>query len=110
MCGILGAVNLTFDENLLNMLDHRGPDNAGLTHLNVGAHNLTLGHRRLSIVDTSPAGHQPMQTACGRYFIIYNGEIYNHLDLRNQFANIKLKGHSDTETILHCIALQVQLT
>ena len=106
MCGILGTVNLAFDENLLDMLEHRGPDDSGLTHLKVGAHNLILGHRRLSIVDTSPAGHQPMQTACGRYFISYNGEIYNHLDLRDQFTNIKLNGHSDTETILNYIALR----
>ncbi len=70
----------------------------------VGEHRVTLGHRRLSIVDISSAGHQPMQSPCGNYSIIYNGEIYNHLELRREVRNVEYRGHSDTETILYYIA------
>lgn len=66
---------------------------------------MTLGHRRLSIVDLSPAGQQPMWTPCRRYAIIFNGEIYNHLELRAQ-TPVHYRGHSDTETILHYLARQ----
>lgn len=85
-------------------LTHRGPDAEGFW-LDEG---VALGHRRLSILDLSPAGAQPMQSACGRYVIAYNGEIYNHLDLRNDLAAAGAapdwRGHSDTETLLAGIA------
>ncbi|MGH9907992.1 MAG: asparagine synthase (glutamine-hydrolyzing), partial [Pyrinomonadaceae bacterium] len=62
-----------------------------------------LGHRRLSIVDLSPAGHQPMCTEDQRYWIVYNGEIYNHIELRAELemAGYKFCSHTDTEVILH---------
>ncbi len=67
---------------------------------------LALGHRRLSILDLSPAGAQPMASPCGRYQIVYNGEIYNFQDLKNELAakghNEPYKGHSDTEILLRC--------
>jgi asparagine synthase (glutamine-hydrolysing) len=65
-----------------------------------------LGHRRLSIVDLSPAGHQPMTTADGRYWIVYNGEIYNHVELRAELESLgcALVSQSDTEVILHAYA------
>ncbi|MCO6062463.1 asparagine synthetase B, partial [Pseudomonas sp. MOB-449] len=67
-------------------------------------HNLALGHRRLAILDLSPAGHQPMQSACERYVIAFNGEIYNHLELRGQLEAADRapawRSHSDTETLL----------
>lgn len=87
---------------------HRGPDDAGFwTDANAG---IGLVHRRLSIVDLSPAGHQPMMSTSGRYVIAFNGEIYNHKDLRTELANVGLvstavrdwRGHSDTETLLAC--------
>jgi asparagine synthase (glutamine-hydrolysing) len=61
-----------------------------------------LSHRRLSILDLSPAGHQPMISASGRYVLVFNGEIYNHEDLRGELdvAGINWRGHSDTETLL----------
>ncbi|MBF6620165.1 MAG: asparagine synthase (glutamine-hydrolyzing), partial [Patulibacter sp.] len=69
---------------------------------------LVLGHRRLSILDLSPAGHQPMHSACSRYVIAFNGEIYNHLDLRRALEAEgrapAWRGHSDTETLLACFA------
>lgn len=76
----------------------RGPDAEGLwcnAHYGVG-----LGHRRLAVVDLSPTGAQPMQSRSGRYVIAFNGEIYNHLDLREQLGSVEWRGTSDTETLL----------
>ncbi len=82
---------------------HRGPDDAGLwTDIDAG---VGLVHRRLSILDLSVAGHQPMVSPSGRYVVVFNGEIYNHLDLRGLLrkarnAELDWRGHSDTETLL----------
>ena len=81
---------------------HRGPDDAGTwADLQAG---IALGHRRLSIVDLSAAGHQPMQSACGRFVTAFNGEVYNHLALRAELEASSQaptwRGHSDTETLL----------
>jgi len=85
-------------------LSHRGPDAQGVWT----EAGIALGHRRLSIVDLSSAGDQPMRSACGRYLIAYNGEIYNHLELRHQLRAVgyghEWQGHSDTETLLAMIA------
>jgi len=102
MCGILGSVNISFDSSVLDLLKHRGPDDFGLVKTSVNGHEVQLGQRRLSILDLSPAGHQPMFTECGNYGIILNGEIYNHKELRDKLPEgINFKGHSDTETILY---------
>lgn len=89
-------------EAMSDRIRHRGPDDGGVwcdAQAQVG-----FGHRRLSIVDLSPAGHQPMLAASGRYMIAFNGEIYNHLDLRAELekagAAPQWRGHSDTETLL----------
>ena len=77
---------------------HRGPDDSGVwldAYAGIG-----LSHRRLSVLDLSPAGHQPMVSGSGRYVIAFNGEIYNHLDLRRQLGDRAWRGHSDTETLL----------
>lgn len=104
MCGIAGFAGLGSLETLQAMTDvlmHRGPDAQGLWH--DPASGVYLGHRRLSIVDLS-GGTQPMWTRDGRLGIVFNGEIYNHLDLRQ---TLKQKGcvfesdHSDTEVLLH---------
>ena len=65
-------------------LHHRGPDDEGVW-LDSGA-GVALGHRRLAVLDLSPSGHQPMMSAGGRYVVVFNGEIYNHLDLRKHLA------------------------
>jgi asparagine synthase (glutamine-hydrolysing) len=79
---------------------HRGPDDAGLwCQPDAG---LALAHRRLAILDLSPAGHQPMLSASGRYVIAFNGEIYNHQALRQELQG-PWRGHSDTETLLASI-------
>ncbi len=101
MCGILGSINLSFEKSTLDLLLHRGPDSFGLKKIKVGKTNITFGHRRLSILDLSPAGNQPMISECGKYAIIFNGEIYNHLTLRKRLKQKDFKGHSDTETILY---------
>jgi asparagine synthase (glutamine-hydrolysing) len=110
MCGIFGMVRYqdTVDrrqvESLTNMLRHRGPDAEGFyfsppdSRISVG-----LGHRRLSIIDLSPNGHQPMSNEDGNVWIVFNGEIYNFHGLRKAMIH---KGHqfrseTDTETIIH---------
>jgi len=106
MCGIAGVVYFdptrTVDPALLRrmneVLAHRGPDDAG-THVDgpVG-----LAHRRLSIIDLSPSGHQPMASASGDHWITYNGEIYNFLELRRELedSGVVFRSRSDTEVIL----------
>jgi asparagine synthase (glutamine-hydrolysing) len=107
MCGITGfwtarpigaeaatAMALSMAERLR----HRGPDDHGVWTDPSGA--VALGHRRLSIVDLSAAGHQPMRSRSGRYEIAFNGEIYNHALLRTELGDGPWRGHSDTETML----------
>lgn len=101
MCGITGIIhpesNLHIDA-LTMAIAHRGPDDFGIFNLN----NLSLGHRRLSIQDTSENGHQPMFTADGRYCIVFNGEIYNHWDIRKELnSKYSFRSTSDTETLLY---------
>jgi asparagine synthase (glutamine-hydrolysing) len=111
MCGIFGFIDKTVDavplvSTMLNALDHRGPDDRGYWHnSNLG---VVLGQTRLSIVDLSPAGHQPMASASGRYVIVFNGEIYNHLEIRaniNEHKLIVWKSYTDTETLLEAVEL-----
>jgi asparagine synthase (glutamine-hydrolysing) len=87
---------------MADQLLHRGPDDSGTwSDPNTG---VALGHRRLAIVDLSAAGHQPMHSVCERFVIAFNGEIYNHLDLRKQLDQLVVapvwRGHADTETLL----------
>jgi len=115
MCGIAGCVGYgglparTVSDVASRMGDairHRGPDDAGIWCDE--AVQVALAHRRLSIVDLSPAGHQPMVSASGRYVMVFNGEIYNHLALRaavegggaGRATVVAWRGHSDTETLL----------
>ena len=102
MCGILGSVNIFFDNSTLDLIKHRGPDDYGTEEVHINMNKIRFSQRRLSIIDLSPAGHQPMFTECGNYLIIFNGEIYNHLELRDKLPKtINYRGHSDTETILY---------
>ncbi len=107
MCGITGCwdrrgVDASIVEQMADRIRHRGPDDAG-AWLNDGS-DLALAHRRLSIIDLSPAGHQPMHSPCGRFTLVYNGEIYNHKDLRAELVDegghFEWRGYSDTETLL----------
>src|SRR5438132_919945 len=116
MCGIAGFVSprLGLDALALNALAgamaaeivHRGPDHQ-CTYADI-QRGLVFGFRRLSILDLSPAGHQPMASASGRNVIIFNGEIYNTEDLRSipAGAGIAFRGHSDTEVLLESIEMR----
>ena len=116
MCGITGLLDprasLTPDaietvvRQMTQTLRHRGPDDCG-SWVDPAA-GAALGFRRLSILDLSPHGHQPMVSACSRYVLAYNGEIYNHRDLRTELeargVAPAFRGHSDTEVLLAAIA------
>jgi len=101
MCGFIGVFPKQLHEDVASCLAsiaHRGPDDYGLL-LN---QQVQLGHRRLAIQDLSANGHQPMQVADGKVWIAFNGEIYNHLDIRRQLPKgIDYRSSSDTETLLY---------
>ena len=106
MCGIAGFVNTSLsggDERILRrmtgVIAHRGPDDTGVWHDD----SAFIGQRRLSIIDVSSAGHQPMPNETGELWIVFNGEIFNHADLRPglEQAGHRYQSHCDTETIVH---------
>lgn len=109
MCGIIGLVAAQDNTKEVflasrDRLRHRGPDDEGYWASEKS--NVLLGHRRLSILDLSDSGHQPMVSRCGRYVIVFNGEVYNYLELRDELEE---KGHgftgtSDTEVVLAAYA------
>src|SRR5437762_901921 len=120
MCGIAGLIEQNPDASIgamLKAIEHRGRDDEGVwtsPPVNGEGQRVRLGHRRLSIIDTSSAGHQPMLSHDGRFIVILNGEIYNYRELREQLI---AKGHSfrtqtDTEVLLaawaewgeHCLS------
>lgn len=111
MCGIAGFCNFRGDwqkniERMCDKMKHRGPDASGVWASD--DHRVVLGHRRLAVVELSPAGAQPMVSHDGRYVIAYNGEIYNHASIRRKLAaegkTGDFRGGSDTETLLEAIA------
>ena len=113
MCGIAGFVSLKASfsgeqlaaqaKRMTDRLIHRGPDDAGV-YVDTAA-QVALGFRRLSIIDLSREGHQPMRSASGRYHLVFNGEIYNFRDLRRELEKVghAFRGHSDTEVLLAAI-------
>lgn len=104
MCGILGSVNIDFGHETLDLIKHRGPDYGEIASVNCLGSDITFGHRRLSIVDLSPTGNQPMKNPLDNNLIIFNGEIYNHESLKTSLPEFTFKGHSDTETILYYLS------
>jgi asparagine synthase (glutamine-hydrolysing) len=121
MCGLAGFLDASLNDAndqkarislMTNVITHRGPDDGG-TWVDPET-GIALGHRRLAILDLSPQGRQPMTSSSGRYVIVFNGEIYNHLALREELGNSNLlqqstsspngftgwRGHSDTEVML----------
>src|SRR5689334_3534675 len=113
MCGIAGffalhgelprqAASRPVLERMVAAVRHRGPDDGGV-YLDARA---GLGHRRLSIVDLSPAGHQPLSSADGALWVTFNGEIFNYVELRSELEarGHAFRSHSDTETIVQAYA------
>ena len=104
MCGIAGIVGSAADpERAARMsaaVSHRGPDDDGAWH----ADGVALVHRRLAIIDLSPAGHQPMATRDGRYHIVYNGELFNFREVAAELPNVAWRSRSDTEVVLEAFA------
>ncbi|HWQ82783.1 MAG TPA: asparagine synthase-related protein [Ignavibacteria bacterium] len=116
MCGIIGFIGVgskSILEECTDLLQHRGPDDRGVEWFDEW--NSGFGHRRLSIIDLSSAGHQPMSTEDGRYWITYNGEVYNYKMIREELGLLKrsngtetplfnFKSGSDTEVVLYAYA------
>src|SRR4051794_21789465 len=109
MCGIAGILNLNGEpvspvilQNMTDAIAHRGPDGDG--HWIDG--NVGFGHRRLAIIDLSPAGHQPMVSADHRYVLTYNGEIYNFRELRAELEALGywFRSRTDSEVVLNAVA------
>jgi asparagine synthase (glutamine-hydrolysing) len=105
MCGIIGSYYISSDskkdirlKKSLDSLRHRGPDNIGLEHFELSNSFLSLGHLRLSIIDLSEAGHQPMFSKDEKHIIVFNGEIYNYLELRKELEIFGYKFSTDTDT------------
>lgn len=105
MCGVVGIVSAGKRDwsSLVDSLIHRGPDGQGEQTISVANKQVWLAHTRLAILDLSPAGHQPMKSHDGRWWLTFNGEIYNHLELRKSLRR-PFRGHSDTETLVELIA------
>ena len=113
MCGIFGCIHgpdYNFQDeqfkSLLKTIEHRGPDNLGFSSHYIDGQIVKFGHARLSIIDLNETGHQPMHSESGKYSIIFNGEIYNHINVRKYLDSkyqISWKGTSDTETLLNLL-------
>lgn len=115
MCGIAGFIDLSRSTpadklhhhaaEMARQLQHRGPDDAGTWAS--APQGIALGHRRLAILDLSPTGHQPMTSHDGRWVVAYNGEIYNHLELRRDLSQrgVTFRGTSDTESLVNGFAV-----
>ena len=108
MCGITGIINLSGEQPTLNQLEkmslaiaHRGPDGEGKWI----EENIGFGHRRLAVIDLTEGGKQPMKSSDGRFVLIYNGEVYNYMQLRKELENhsIKFQTQSDCEVLLQAL-------
>jgi asparagine synthase (glutamine-hydrolysing) len=112
MCGIAGIVSLEPErliDSMLESIEHRGRDDQGVwvsDAIDSSGRRVALGHRRLAIIDTSPAGHEPMLSPDGRYVLTFNGEIYNYRELREELRSLgrEFRTESDAEVLLAAIA------
>lgn len=108
MCGIAGVLSRATEQspqcllNALNKIQHRGPDDSGFEFYRLAQSEVGLGHTRLSIIDLTAAGHQPMQSRDGRWAMVFNGEIYNYRELRAELRGLgfEFRSDSDTEVLL----------
>src|SRR5207245_4795292 len=105
IAGLINQNPQAFINSMLRSIEHRGRDDEGIwtsKPIDAAEQRVCLGHRRLSIIDTSSAGHQPMLTPDGRFVVILNGEIYNYLELREQLTakGRRFQTQTDTEVLL----------
>ncbi|HTE28569.1 asparagine synthase (glutamine-hydrolyzing) [Flavitalea sp.] len=105
MCGIVGSINCYMPDETVQLIRHRGPDEFGAREMIINNHVVRLFHHRLSILDLSANGSQPMESSDGQGIIIFNGEIYNHAELRELMYDLPFRGHSDTETLVNLCRL-----
>lgn len=109
MCGIAGYISnkVWNSDNMLEVLNHRGPDSKGKFQEEISGQNVFLGHKRLSIIDLSSGGHQPMLSDDSQIVLTFNGEIYNFLELKEQFLERnQFNSSSDTEVLLRLYELK----
>ena len=100
MCGLFASVGFEPERARIDIVAHRGPDGSGWQVYRSPAGPIALGHRRLAIIDVSDAGLQPMADASGRYHLVFNGEIYNYIELREE---MRAKGEVFVKTqCMHC--------
>jgi len=107
MCGLFASIGLAVTPERIDLVAHRGPDGRGWQEFASPAGPVAMGHRRLAIIDVSDAGLQPMPDASGRYHLVFNGEIYNYIELREE---LRAQGEvfvsdSDSEVLLRCYML-----
>src|SRR5262245_8522904 len=107
MCGIFGSIGFVPDQARINIVAHRGPDGHGWQEFDSPQGPVALGHRRLAIIDISDGGRQPMTDPTGRYHLVFNGELYNYIELRDE---LRAKGEvfqtqSDSEVLLRAYAI-----
>lgn len=107
MCGLFASIGLPVTPDRIDTVAHRGPDGRGWQEYASPIGPVALGHRRLAIIDVSDAGLQPMSDASGRYHLVFNGEIYNYIELRDE---LRARGEvfvseSDSEVLLRCFML-----
>ena len=110
MCGLLGCLtkkklDKKLIEKSLNLMSHRGPDNSGILKFEINNNFLYFCHVRLSIIDLSKSGSQPFSSNCGNYSIIFNGEIYNYIEIKQKLVDLgyKFKTKTDTEVLLYSL-------
>lgn len=107
MCGIYGSVGFGPDRARIDIVAHRGPDGSGWREFPAPAGPVALGHRRLAIIDVSDAGLQPMTDPSGRYHLVFNGELYNYVELRDELSQMGevFQSSSDSEVLLRAFAV-----
>src|SRR5262245_66453030 len=106
MCGIFASIGFAPDRSRIDIVEHRGPDGHGWEVLDSPTGPVALGHRRLAIIDLTEGGRQPMLSPDARFVMVFNGEIYNYLELREQLGGQgeKFSTDSDREVLLRADA------